>query len=219
MSQVCYSFKDTGSCKFGDSCRFSHGNGDDGNTQAEGTFETVRGRNTSSRGRNNAPGNSSNEYSRNAPRSYDSSRDTSSRPAQLCNQWNENGTCTFGDRCRFSHGEEYTRSVRPSGNTSGDTSRSQACYAYAENGTCQYGDRCRFTHGDEMTSGANRYNQSRKSTQVCYEYKESGSCKYGDRCRFSHSDDMQADENNNNDESETNNDSAAAKSPIATPAA
>jgi len=70
----------------------------------------------------------------------------------------QNGTCKWGDACRFDHGEDKKGSGEPAG----------VCYSF-QNGKCSKGNNCRFEH----TKG------------VCYAFGK-GECSRGDSCRFSH---------------------------------
>jgi len=124
-NQQCHSFAETGSCDYGDRCRFAHGADD----------ERV--------GRSSDSGYTG---SRSYGGGFSNSRGGSSRPAQQCYSFAENGTCQYGDRCRFSHGTEKTAA------TGGRDRSNEACYSFQSNGSCRFGENCRFSH--TATDGA-----------------------------------------------------------------
>ena len=67
-----------------------------------------------------------------------------------CVQFDEKGSCSFGDSCKFSHlgkddpglpeGAEVKKSKRK---------RNGICLKFAEHGECAYGDRCRYRHNTD----------------------------------------------------------------------
>lgn len=67
---------------------------------------------------------------------------------ELCKHFTENGSCRYGTKCQFAHGEEELRGVlrHPKYKTT-------RCKAFMSTGRCMYGSRCRFIHtrhvGDE----------------------------------------------------------------------
>ncbi|KAG6609701.1 zinc finger domain containing protein [Phytophthora cinnamomi] len=67
---------------------------------------------------------------------------------ELCKHYTENGSCRYGSKCQFAHGEEELRGVlrHPKYKTT-------RCKAFMSTGKCMYGSRCRFIHtrhpGDE----------------------------------------------------------------------
>lgn len=62
---------------------------------------------------------------------------------ELCRSWTENGTCRYGRKCQFAHGEEELRPIlrHPKYKT-------ELCRSWSESGTCPYGNRCRFIHNE-----------------------------------------------------------------------
>lgn len=67
---------------------------------------------------------------------------------ELCKHYTENGSCRYGSKCQFAHGEDELRGVlrHPKYKTT-------RCKAFLSTGKCMYGSRCRFIHtrhpGDE----------------------------------------------------------------------
>ncbi|OQR82050.1 hypothetical protein THRCLA_11176 [Thraustotheca clavata] len=60
---------------------------------------------------------------------------------ELCKHFTETGTCRYGTKCQFAHGEDELRGVlrHPKYKTT-------KCKAYLATGKCMYGGRCRFIH-------------------------------------------------------------------------
>uniref|UniRef100_A0A0N5ASE8 Zinc finger protein n=1 Tax=Syphacia muris TaxID=451379 RepID=A0A0N5ASE8_9BILA len=66
----------------------------------------------------------------------------------MCKGWLEMGGCSFGENCRFAHGEEELRI--PIDNPKYKT---KLCDKYTKTGVCPYGDRCLFIHPKALDSG------------------------------------------------------------------
>ncbi|OQR88333.1 hypothetical protein ACHHYP_06875 [Achlya hypogyna] len=60
---------------------------------------------------------------------------------ELCKHFTETGTCRYGSKCQFAHGEDELRGVlrHPKYKTT-------KCKAFMATGKCMYGGRCRFIH-------------------------------------------------------------------------
>eukprot|EP00343_Euplotes_focardii_P011418 CAMPEP_0205830888 /NCGR_PEP_ID=MMETSP0206-20130828/42425_1 /ASSEMBLY_ACC=CAM_ASM_000279 /TAXON_ID=36767 /ORGANISM="Euplotes focardii, Strain TN1" /LENGTH=224 /DNA_ID=CAMNT_0053134965 /DNA_START=20 /DNA_END=690 /DNA_ORIENTATION=- len=63
----------------------------------------------------------------------------------VCFEWQDKGTCKFGDTCRFPHG---ANGVVASFNGPG------VCHSWRDGQGCTYGDNCRFSHGGSSSGGA-----------------------------------------------------------------
>ena len=63
---------------------------------------------------------------------------------ELCKHFMEYGTCRYGPKCQFAHGEHELRGVLRH-----PKYRTTHCKAYSSTGKCQYGSRCRFIHEDK----------------------------------------------------------------------
>ncbi|KAK0473243.1 hypothetical protein IW261DRAFT_1553149 [Armillaria novae-zelandiae] len=60
---------------------------------------------------------------------------------ELCRSWEEKGTCRYGAKCQFAHGEDELRKV------------SRHPKTFWVSGSCPYGKRCCFIHTELPTSG------------------------------------------------------------------
>ncbi|KAG6332480.1 hypothetical protein ID866_6609 [Astraeus odoratus] len=68
---------------------------------------------------------------------------------ELCRSWEEKGTCRYGAKCQFAHGEEELRTVprHPKYKT-------EICRTFWVSGACPYGKRCCFIHTELPVTGA-----------------------------------------------------------------
>ncbi|KAB5516630.1 hypothetical protein DKX38_027278 [Salix brachista] len=60
---------------------------------------------------------------------------------ELCNKWQETGTCPYGNNCQFAHGIGELRPV-----IRHPRYKTQACRMVLAGGVCPYGHRCHFRH-------------------------------------------------------------------------
>jgi hypothetical protein len=81
--QICYIFRDTGRCEFGDDCRFSHNLDANGPAAAAPAGGARGGRGPRKENGGNAAGGA--------------------KPKRVCRDFAATGNCKFGDECRFSH--------------------------------------------------------------------------------------------------------------------
>ncbi|RHY97114.1 hypothetical protein DYB37_007604 [Aphanomyces astaci] len=65
---------------------------------------------------------------------------------ELCKHFVETGTCRYGTKCQFAHGEDELRGVlrHPKYKTT-------KCKAFLSTGKCTYGTRCRFIHDRNLS--------------------------------------------------------------------
>ncbi|KAH3756697.1 CCCH-type Zn-finger protein [Pelomyxa schiedti] len=66
---------------------------------------------------------------------------TSLYKTELCRSFSENGTCRYGYKCQFAHGQEELRPV-----IRHPRYKTEICKTFHTIGTCKYGTRCRFIH-------------------------------------------------------------------------
>jgi hypothetical protein len=62
---------------------------------------------------------------------------------ELCSTFQKTGTCPYGSKCQFAHGEPELKAV-----DRGSKWRSKPCANWSKTGSCRYGNRCCFKHGD-----------------------------------------------------------------------
>jgi len=75
---------------------------------------------------------------------------TSRYKTELCRPFSEHGTCKYGEKCQFAHGQAELRSV-----TRHPKYKTDLCKTYHSVGFCPYGPRCHFVHNlDEVTNDA-----------------------------------------------------------------
>lgn len=67
---------------------------------------------------------------------------------ELCRSWEEKGSCRYGSKCQFAHGEEELRKVprHPKYKT-------EICRTFWVSGSCPYGKRCCFIHTEVPAGG------------------------------------------------------------------
>ncbi|KAG9264848.1 mRNA decay activator protein ZFP36-like [Astyanax mexicanus] len=65
---------------------------------------------------------------------------------ELCRSFQEHGTCKYGNKCQFAHGENELRGLyrHPKYKT-------EACRTFYNFGYCPYGSRCHFIHEDKAS--------------------------------------------------------------------
>jgi len=77
---------------------------------------------------------------------------------QVCDKFTENGSCPFGEGCKFLH-PELTDESRE--NPEGPKKYSYSCRFY-RSGNCKMGDDCRFQHEDEVVHCLSEVDQDRR---------------------------------------------------------
>jgi hypothetical protein len=67
---------------------------------------------------------------------------------ELCRNWEEKGTCRYGTKCQFAHGEDELRNV-----SRHPKYKTEICRTFWVSGSCPYGKRCCFIHTELPQSG------------------------------------------------------------------
>ncbi|TCD70653.1 hypothetical protein EIP91_002374 [Steccherinum ochraceum] len=67
---------------------------------------------------------------------------------ELCRSWEEKGTCRYGTKCQFAHGEDELRKVQRH-----PKYKTEICRTFWVSGSCPYGKRCCFIHTELPASG------------------------------------------------------------------
>jgi len=66
---------------------------------------------------------------------------TSRYKTEMCRPFQENGTCKYGEKCQFAHGDQEVRNVNRH-----PKYKTDLCRTYHSVGFCPYGPRCHFVH-------------------------------------------------------------------------
>ena len=172
-SQVCFGFRARGECKFGQQCKFSHGqSGKRARRMAEcknwmggqgtcyfgqqckfihgqpaaglRTGWKAEGRNQKPR-KNGANSTPLGDGEVNKDKTRQAPGQATDKRA-VCRNWKTRGSCTFNPvACKFRH-ESFE--AKPSDERQRD--ESQICFGFREHGTCGLGARCEFAHERRM---------------------------------------------------------------------
>jgi hypothetical protein len=122
--ELCRNFRNKGGkCRFGDDCNFSHAPGGPiGQPAGDRPQRESRGGGGGGGGAARVPG--------------------------LCYNFRDDGSCEFGDECRFKHGDSDNRdfSTRRTTRKAPGKRTTGVCYQFQESGTCDYEGECRFSH-------------------------------------------------------------------------
>jgi len=134
--EVCRNFRNKGECRFGAECHYSHEAGEPIPEPARGA-RRGRGR----RGRGGRGGSVGDRDGGGDEKKRTSAPKKPQGPGQ-CYNFQENGSCEYGNECRFKHGENDTRDLA----ASRPRKPPGLCYNFRDNGTCEYGDKCKYSH-------------------------------------------------------------------------
>lgn len=87
----------------------------------------------------------------------------------MCKNWIEVGSCRYGNKCQFAHGDfELNDKVLPAN----AKYKSKMCNTFFETLYCPYGSRCLFKHDDRVFEDVTRYNYVTKMTFFPMAYQE-----------------------------------------------
>ncbi|BFZ61091.1 mRNA decay activator protein zfp36 [Saitoella coloradoensis] len=64
---------------------------------------------------------------------------------ELCKSWEVNGTCRYGSKCQFAHGQTQLKSVQRH-----PKYKTEPCETFIMTGSCPYGERCCFLHTHDL---------------------------------------------------------------------
>ncbi|WAR58339.1 hypothetical protein PtB15_5B573 [Puccinia triticina] len=67
---------------------------------------------------------------------------------ELCRSWEEKGTCRYGSKCQFAHGQEELKNV-----SRHPKFKTEVCRTFWLHGSCPYGKRCCFLHTTATDAG------------------------------------------------------------------
>ncbi|KIK95623.1 hypothetical protein PAXRUDRAFT_369679 [Paxillus rubicundulus Ve08.2h10] len=97
-------------------------------------------------GLTNSPGSNAGSQSGNGPSA--NNRKLGLYKTELCRSWEEKGTCRYGAKCQFAHGEEELRVVARH-----PKYKTEICRTFWVSGACPYGKRCCFIHTELPVTG------------------------------------------------------------------
>jgi len=84
---------------------------------------------------------------------------------ELCRSFNEVGSCRYGLKCRFAHGDDDLRPVARH-----KKYKTEPCKNYSRDGNCLYGSRCRFLHDEDDTRSVSTNTPSSLSENNLFDF-------------------------------------------------
>uniref|UniRef100_A0A4W5LRL9 mRNA decay activator protein ZFP36 n=1 Tax=Hucho hucho TaxID=62062 RepID=A0A4W5LRL9_9TELE len=87
---------------------------------------------------------------------------------ELCRSFQENGSCKYGSKCQFAHGEPELRGLyrHPKYKT-------EACRTFYNFGYCPYGARCHFIHEEKLTPLTQKFHNQALADQSPRQLRQS----------------------------------------------
>ncbi|POW15667.1 hypothetical protein PSTT_01960 [Puccinia striiformis] len=79
---------------------------------------------------------------------------------ELCRSWEEKGTCRYGSKCQFAHGQEELKGV-----SRHPKFKTEICRTFWLHGSCPYGKRCCFLHTTATDAGVPAVSSNNDSTE------------------------------------------------------
>jgi len=105
----------------------------------------------------------------------------------MCKQWSEGKVCQYGVECLYAHGPGELREFTVP--ESKAEYKTVLCKNWEKDGKCEWGEQCKWAHGKEdLQAGHSRAGMgwnSQYKTVVCTKWEE-GKCEYGPKCMFAH---------------------------------
>ncbi|XP_015921719.1 mRNA decay activator protein ZFP36L1 isoform X2 [Parasteatoda tepidariorum] len=99
---------------------------------------------------------------------------------ELCRPFEENGTCKYGDKCQFAHGQGELRNL-----TRHPKYKTELCRTFHSTGFCPYGPRCHFIHNSEDSKKCLLNNLQSSNSIPVNGHSPSKQAKDYDICAFS----------------------------------
>jgi len=101
----------------------------------------------------------------------------------LCKQFEMNGTCNYGEKCKYAHGSSdlrqptgggYKRGGFGANNFHNKNYKTSLCHQWQQQATCRYGDTCKFAHGDNEIQAKGGYVANNQNAQQAYQMQYAG---------------------------------------------
>ncbi|GIL80432.1 hypothetical protein Vretimale_16125 [Volvox reticuliferus] len=128
-TRICNKWKE-GHCPYGDTCKYAHGDGDLRPPVMEGAKGAAR--------------NVKAEGAADKRTMVELMKKT-----RICEEFVRTGSCKYGDKCTFAHGQTELRQAPNTMSTQpqGSIHKTRLCERFMTTGSCPYGDKCTFAHG------------------------------------------------------------------------
>ncbi|KAF3322834.1 zinc finger CCCH domain-containing protein 6-like isoform X1 [Carex littledalei] len=115
------------------------------------------------------------------------------RPGEAdCVYYLRNGSCGYGDRCRYNHPRGNSSLLLGAGEFP-ERPGQPVCEYYMKNGSCKFGSACKYNHPKQASGSAQQIVTLnslgfplRPGEKECNYYLKTGSCKYNSACKFHH---------------------------------
>ncbi|XP_078160247.1 zinc finger CCCH domain-containing protein 58-like isoform X2 [Carex rostrata] len=109
-----------------------------------------------------------------------------------CVYYLRNGSCGYGDRCRYNHPRGNSLLILGAGEFP-ERPEQPVCEYYMKNGSCKFGSACKYNHPKQSSGSAQQLVAlnslgfpHRPGEKECNYYLKTGSCKYNSACKFHH---------------------------------
>ncbi|CAI9090144.1 OLC1v1024850C2 [Oldenlandia corymbosa var. corymbosa] len=109
------------------------------------------------------------------------------RPGEpVCLYFMQNGTCSYGRRCRFNHPTNVEKWIQDTDELP-ERDGQPECKFFVKTGTCKFGSSCRYHHPQYRYFMLNTLGlPMRQGEPLCDYYMRNGTCKFGALCKFDH---------------------------------
>ena len=132
---MCKNWITYGNCRYGKKCQFAHG--EDYASGASYPPEMAR-----------------ELYLQQITAGSKTKVDSKKFKTEMCKNWIEAGTCRYGNKCQFSHGEQelVVKNDQPD-----QKYKTKHCESFSDTRFCPYGNRCLFRHEDRTFTEIHKY--------------------------------------------------------------
>jgi hypothetical protein len=157
---ICWSFRDTGACKFGKDCHFEHVEKAGGAGGGGKKGECWRFRDTGSC-----------HFGKNCHFEHVAKAGGAGGGGKKgeCWRFRDTGSCHFGDDCHFEHVVKV--------DAAGGGGKQGVCWRFRDTGSCHFGKNCKYDHVEPAGGGHGG---------SCQQWNKLAWCPFGDNCELSH---------------------------------